>query len=333
MNTNSKLLAIAAVALAFAFVAPTTVGQTATTGYGTQVKLGDSDHIPVTGATSIALAVVHIDFGVVGDVNDDCTYLDIDASGTVTNFDVRMTPCQGKAVGSTIVDSDTVEKSAAGAIVTTTAIVPSFADVNNNGRYDSGDYVYADTTAGAGIVATTGPTVYTLRITPAGGKAAGTYVFAGDSDFVSYGAATSVGTVFSVAWFDADLSAAGAFTTGDSPYLVPVAAGLAAGSVFPLNSVRLGGPQVVSGGNPSGNTGTGTGTGTSTMTGTGTETGTGTGTQTGTGTGTGTVAPTGTQGQTTSDNEEEDDNQTPGFELVALVGALAVALVLVRRKL
>jgi hypothetical protein len=32
-------------------------------------------------------------------------------------------------------------------------------------------------------------------------------------------------------------------------------------------------------------------------------------------------------------SKSDDNNSTPGFELVALVGALAVALVLVRRKL
>jgi hypothetical protein len=326
MNTNSKLLAVAAVAL-LALAVPATVAQSSA-GYGTQIKVGDSDFIPVTGAASIAPVFHHIDFGVVGDVNDDCTYLDPLAGVAVANFNIRVTPCQGKAAGTLVSDADTVEKT--GAPLTTPALALVFADVNNNGRYDSGDYVYATTAGGPAIVASTGPAAFTIRITAAGGKAAGTYVFAGDSDFTSYGAATKAFVAGpSLAWFDADLSAAGAFTTGDSPYLVPVAAGLAAGSLFPLNSVRLGGPQVISGGNPSSNPGTTTNTNSTTQTST-------SGTTTTSMSSTSSHSTTGTGGGNTggsSGSKSSEGNKTPGFELVALVGALAVALVLVRRKL
>ncbi|MFO1535173.1 MAG: hypothetical protein ABR586_05865, partial [Thermoplasmatota archaeon] len=91
MNNHSKLLAAAVVALTCFAAFPAVEAQTSAT-FGSQIKLGDSDHVPVTGAATVAGTYEHVDFGVIGDVNDDCTYLDLAAGATVSNFDVRLTP-------------------------------------------------------------------------------------------------------------------------------------------------------------------------------------------------------------------------------------------------
>jgi hypothetical protein len=236
-NTSKSLLAVVLVA-AFALSALPATAQTAA-AFGSQIKLGDSDHIPVTGAASIAVGVNMLDFGVVGDVSDNCVILNTTgASDAVSNFDIRVTPCQGKAAGTLIGDADTVEKTAPGATALVAGTRVAYADVNNNGRYDFGDYVYLTTGTAPNLHASTSNTQFTVRLTAAGGFAAGTFVYAGNADIVSYGGAATTLTS-SVAWFDHDLSASGAFTSGDNAYLVPAAATLASGSLFPLNSVRL----------------------------------------------------------------------------------------------
>jgi hypothetical protein len=313
--------------------------------FGTQAKPGDRDFIPGnrpfvapllgTGGACVAaggpIDVVEVDLGTAADVTDNAFVLDMDDSCTVTNYDVRLVASSGKAAGTLIGDSDNAEKTngavnnaaAKGAVVR--------GDANNNGRYDVGDYAFITSNApgAAGLVASTGNALWTIRLTPSGSKAAGTLVFAQDSDFTSYNAAASspaVSAAPSVAWFDADLSAGGAFTTGDSPYLVAGGAALGASALFPIASIRLGGPQVVS---PTGTVGSTTGTtGTTSTTGT-----TGTTSTTGTtGMTTGTTATTAGTTPTSAAGTTSSSTKTPGFEFVALMGAATVATVLVLRR-
>ncbi len=320
-----------------AYLAPGTIGTSAlfpinsvriTSGndagaYGTQTKQGDRDHIVVTGAASATVSVLTLDLGVVGDVSDNCFILETGAVGVpAANFDIRLTACQGKAAGTLITDADTVEKGAVTASVSPAAML--FADVNNNGRYDSGDYVYV--CESATLHASTGTAVWCVRLTATGAahgsKAAGSLVFAGDADLTAFGIAT-VGA-FSLAWYDADLSTGAAFTTGDSAYLLPTAPLVAPGSLFQLNSIRLGGPALIANPNQGGPTTTGPTTTGPTTTGP-TTTGP---TTTSTSTATTTTTTSGSDpGATTT------KTKTPGFELVALVAALGAALILVRRKL
>jgi hypothetical protein len=251
--TTAALTGVATVAMILAlFGSP--VSAQASTGFGTQVKLGDVDFRPTAVGAQTVIAfqdtaaerIVMIDFGITGDVNDNCIYYHPSAAGTtVVNFDIRLTPCQGKAAGTFVGDTDTVEK--ATAFVTYAATTDSaarFGDVNNNGRLDSGDCVFfvmrteaGVTTTPPNIVASTGNNDWTIRLTPCGAKAAGTLVFASDSDFTSYGTATTLLAIATsgVAFFDADNSAG--LTTGDNVYFVPVA--VAAGGLFPQFSVRL----------------------------------------------------------------------------------------------
>ncbi|MEK6986092.1 MAG: hypothetical protein AABX89_06905 [Candidatus Thermoplasmatota archaeon] len=218
--------------------------------FGTQVKLGDADHVPATSQTAgvvveAANTLLRIGFGVSTEITDDCIIANLDGGAVVSNFDIRLTPCQGKAAGTFIADTDTVEKQ--GPLTAASANVRAFyADVNNNARYDAGDAVYLVENSAAPPTTLLAPnaalTQYTVRLTAIGGKAAGTIVFSGDADFTSYATAVvalNAGAFETFSWFDADLS--GGFTTGDAPYLAPgTTAVLGVGKLLPLNAIRLG---------------------------------------------------------------------------------------------
>jgi hypothetical protein len=334
MNTYSKTLLAILVVGSLAVLAPVASAQT-TLGFGTQVKLGDVDFVPTAATASIAYAagqVKAIDFGITGQVTDDCFYLDRGAvDGTaivltaVRNFDVRLTPCQGKAAGTLVGDSDTVEKATASVAADDLGLL--FADVNNNGRYDLNDQVYLSTSATTLVASTasaSGTGAWTLRLTAAGGKAAGTLVFASDSDFVSYNAAVLATGAPSWVFFDADNTAT--LTTGDVVYETPIA--VLINQVYPQYSVRISGTPTASGPNPGGNPNPGTSM-TSTSS-TGTNSTMSSTSHSGTGS---TMSSTSHSGTGSTGSSSSGKSKTPGFELVALVGALGAALILVRRKL
>lgn len=190
--------------LLFAMPASAQVGT-----FGSQVLYGDADYQPLLKKTANQPYFYEADLGVVGDVTDNCIYMRVEtnaaapATGTrapTTKKDLRMHACQGKAPGTQYADDDLAERLA------TYAFVPAsiqYADVNGNGKYDKGDFVYAvaDTTlpnVGAndpqanagefpnGLVASTAPGRWTLRLTPALGYQAGTLVKLADADFVAH---------------------------------------------------------------------------------------------------------------------------------------------------
>src|SRR5688572_22842005 len=121
MNTQSKLLALATVALAVALVAPTTSAQ-GSLSFGSQVKYGDSDFVPTLAAGPMAAPqapfICQINFGDPATIQDDGFYLVFrgvaPAAGAVlANNDVRLVAPSGmgKTSGTLITDADTVEKS------------------------------------------------------------------------------------------------------------------------------------------------------------------------------------------------------------------------------
>ena len=301
--------------------------------FGTQAKLGDADFVATANAiASVAYAagtqIKQIDFGITGQVTDNCFYLDRGAvDGTailltaVRNFDIRLTPCQGKAAGTLVGDSDTVEKSTASAGAGDANV--NYADVNNNGRYDMGDYVYVTTGGATTLTSSTGLAAWTLRLSAAGSKAAGTLLFAGDADQTAYGAAVVNLAAAAFVYFDADNTAT--LTSGDVAYLSPAAVAL--NGLVPQYSIRLAGTPTASGPNPGGNPNTSTSGSASSSSSASSST-------SASGSASSSSSHSSSSGnQQSNSSSSSKSSKTPGFELVALVAALGAALVLVRRKL
>ncbi|MEK6986093.1 MAG: hypothetical protein AABX89_06910 [Candidatus Thermoplasmatota archaeon] len=195
-----------------------------------------------TALDSIALQVNVADAGVAGNGSDDCLILDTSTAPAagIQNFDLRLTPCQGRPAGSLVGDDASVEKSftytqANGAAAETVL----YTDLNSNGRYDGGDGLYL--TSGPGFPTSQTSGTWTVRLTATGGFAAGTLVFSGDADHQAYGAYPTT-LAASLTWVDNDGTGA-TFTPPDPAYLVPRAAGaLPAGSLVPVFSVTLNSP-------------------------------------------------------------------------------------------
>jgi MYXO-CTERM domain-containing protein len=214
--------------------------------YGSWVLVGHADLLQTTGKASIPITPVHyLDFGNAGDFRDDCVYLEM--QGTVgaaavapTNYDLRLTACHGKGFATSVLDGDSMEKNfPAGALNTAPAAALKYADTNNNARYDPADNVYLATGAATVLPATTGPAQFSIRLTPAAGKPAGSFVVTGDADLAAYSAGV-VTLAASVAWFDKDASAGGEHTEGDVVYVLPrTGPGYAAGNLLPLRRLLL----------------------------------------------------------------------------------------------
>ena len=250
-------LALLGLALAFA-LAPLAQAQILTPqigGFGTQVKVGDDDYTPLMKGSK-TWGIAEYDSGVKGDIRDACILLLVDMSAAKhpnvagktfpLNKDIRLTSCNGPPAGSLIGDDDAAEKMRSYTVLqnsTKTGSTNQFlnltiADVDGSNAFNKGDYVYlANGTPNTGdkLVATEGPGAWTIRLTPALGLPAGTFVFAGDVDFEAYHRSGN-GTKQQ------------AFTISEREdkgwYLVPVsvAAGtlVAANSALPVGSLRLG---------------------------------------------------------------------------------------------
>lgn len=170
----------------------------ATAQFGSQLKAGDYGHVPVTTGVSVPLKIQYVGLGNTADgVRDACALIDVttvttgnppvlNADSGASNKDLRLTPCMGKASGTEISDVDTIERTNAAYVATVT----KYADVNHNGKYDKGDYLYVTTAPGGAdrtLVTSTGPGQFTIRLLAAGDKAAGTWVFNGDDDMTRFG--------------------------------------------------------------------------------------------------------------------------------------------------
>jgi MYXO-CTERM domain-containing protein len=222
--------------LAAALLAPSAAAQVGV--YGTWVRYGDADYyMPVTKKASFNLRVNEADFGTASDVRDNCILLDTASLFDQTpgagaqNKDLRLSACNGKAPGTQIADADAAERAAT---YTPTPVTTQYADLSNNGKYDKGEWVYVTTanagTSTGGFVASTGTGAWTLRLTSAGTYAAGTFVFAGDTDFASYATAARNQTFGAVEREDKAL------------YLVTQSSAtsfLAAKSLVPEKSIRM----------------------------------------------------------------------------------------------
>jgi hypothetical protein len=248
-------------------------------GFGTQVKLGDADYLPVLKRVSLAVRAVEADFGIAGEVQDNCIVIlnefpSTDLPGGVFRApkaagaawplqtkDIMASPCQGKAPGTLVSDLDAVMKT----FPWTERIVDvRYADLNNNGRFDKGDAAYLMAVGAApllaatanGLVPSTATGVWTLRLTPNGPYAAGTFVKAEDSDIQVYGT-LAAGSGTTTLATPKQLKAALEEREGGSYYIIPEApagsdatgasAGLAAGTPYqfkqqnvPANSIRIG---------------------------------------------------------------------------------------------
>lgn len=251
-------LVLAAVAM---LLAPATVAQlqNAQLGtFGTQVKVGDFDYIPLTKRASAAVRVLEADYGMPGDVKDNCLLLlqdNADSGPTravavvapppaaqlpptdVYAKDIRLTPCLDRPIGTAIKDTDVVEQTTP---YVQRAVEVRYADVNHDGKFGKGDAVYLTTMTGAnrGLAATTGTGAWTLRLTPVGDKAPGTFVFPADLDFIAH-KATATGPA-PPAGGPAGRTMSLVEREGNGWYIIPASVGFAAQQGIPLNAIRIG---------------------------------------------------------------------------------------------
>jgi hypothetical protein len=218
-------------------------------GFGTQVKVGDPDYLPLTKRASVAVRAMDADLGIPSQVTDNCVLLIGDNGDggaarpslvglpqAVNNKDIRLTPCFGQAVGTPIRDADLEQTSA----FVERAVEVRYGDADGNGKFGKNDAVFLTTKTGAsrGLAASTAPGAWTLRITPSAGFPAGSFVYPGDADFVQFGALATGATP------PAGSPAARTFSLaereGNGWYVLAAAVGYAAQQAIPVNSVRIG---------------------------------------------------------------------------------------------
>lgn len=230
--------------------------------FGTRVKVGDVDYLPLTKRASSAIRVMEWDAGIVGDVRDNCILLMMDntdggparavpgalpAAQVVYTKDIRMNPCDGKAIGTAVADADT--EAIVGATLATTPFVETavevrYGDLNGNGKYDRADPLYLTTMTGAvrGLPASTGPGAWSIRLTPINGFQPGSFVVEGDSDFHAYrliatGYAVAGGTPTARTWSLVEREGNGWYFIPAAPAGAPFSA---AQQPIPVNSLRIG---------------------------------------------------------------------------------------------
>lgn len=256
MHPTSRVVAIAAAIalLAATLGAPFAAAQTLNNqlgAFGTQVKVGDFDYIPLTKRASFAVRAMEADFGMPGEIGDNCILLLMDntdsgavravAIGAVTDVytkDIRLTPCQGKPIGTAITDTDIVEQRQP---YVQRAVEVRYFDVNNDGKFGRGDSVYLTTQTGAnrGVAASTATGTWTIRLTQVGDKAPGTFVFLGDADYPVV-RASATGPSVPAGTLPQARSMSLVEREGNGWYIIPAAVGFAAQQAIPVNSIRIG---------------------------------------------------------------------------------------------
>jgi hypothetical protein len=243
-------LAVAAVAV---LLVPGTLAQVQNAqlgNFGTRVKVGDFDYLPLTKRLSTAIRVAEWDAGMPGDVRDNCLLLMMDntdagparpvpvalpAPAVVYSMDIRLTPCQGKGVGTPVTDTDVAEQTAA---YVQRAVEVRYGDANNNGKYDRSDPLFLTTMTGAGrgLAGTTGTGSWTIRLTSFGSLEPGTLVTQAHGDFLAYrtmAAGAAAGSPAARTWSLVERE-------GNGWYFIPASAGFAAQQAIPVNSLRIG---------------------------------------------------------------------------------------------
>ncbi len=139
---------------------------------GTRVVSGSSDEGAPLVATTAGLPDIFLDVdgdGLYG--NGDIIYLDEDALGTVTINDVRAIKTTNFAFNSKVVAGDWEAVYAPAAVVFAGI---DYWDLNGNGAFNAGEPVYL-------VVALTAPAINDVLLTAYGGKAAGTQITASDA--------------------------------------------------------------------------------------------------------------------------------------------------------
>lgn len=201
--------------------------------FGSFINSGANDFVPTAKSgqkiiTNSANVVLRKTLGDASAVTDDAFYFDVKTPGASIDFDdLRVTQGPGGAAGSKIADADTIEKGTAGISSETVSVL--YADANNNGRYDADDFVYiVSGGAATALAATTSTTSYSIRLTPAAGKPAGTFVFASDNDFTSY--ANGVKTAY--------FSTIGEFDGAKWYVSVQTTTAITTGAALPIHALR-----------------------------------------------------------------------------------------------
>jgi hypothetical protein len=292
---------------------------------GTQVGAEDAVIRILDAGLVTGLPVYRDDAGTANNFFDDVFVLDLNDDGDLNQFDFVLATSgyDGSEVGGLIADDMTLLTNLAPTPITGDVIT---FDIDEDGNFNEGDGVVLCDTPD---LHPTTDTAFCIALTDAAGLSPGDLVRTSSDIMDDWdGEETSRAGTADVCYYDADNDASD--FEGDEDLAWLAIFGCAGADFVGLYWVELYGEfGSLGGGGDTGEDPDDTNTTTTTTTTTGTNVTTTTGPTT---TGPTTTGPTVTDG-TTSDSETEDGNDTPGFELVALVAALGVALILVRRKL
>lgn len=237
MNLRSTLLAAA---VALVVLAPATLAQTnpnAGSIFGSVVKVGDWDYVPVTKGTTATPTFMVADFGGLSEMTKICVLLLKDAAapanGIPRSDDLRIAGCPDGAPGTKIGSDIVLEGRIAFAPVAATI---QYGDNNGNGKFDAGDALFATTSAVAGLAtpaigASAATTSWTIRLVAFQNLPAGVHILPGDFDFIQFRSSAKI---------LASTSMSVAEREDKAVFLATLPSGTAKGVPLPLNSVRLG---------------------------------------------------------------------------------------------
>lgn len=211
--------------------------------FGTQVKLGDSDYVPLLKTTaSLPLTIYRADLGRSDNAYDDCLIIGTDPSEPAPVKHLRLTTCFGKPAGTQIGTSDTeVVRFSEFVLQPVARIATRYVDLSENAKFDGNEPSYIVFYPGVDPVPTTGlpgtkqagatgvEGAWTLRLLPAFGLPAGTLVKTGDEDLADH-AGSARTQAFSLAERE-----------DKGWYLIPSASGKAVKDLpVPVKAIRIG---------------------------------------------------------------------------------------------
>jgi hypothetical protein len=313
--------------------------------FGAQFGLGDEDYVPTLNehqdgdagpdADDEDCGILRHYAGTDEDLADDVFVMDIDCDSEITKDDLVIATGEsygGPDVGDLIsLDNELLLDGVANGDADEYSSEVFFTDVNEDLVYNEGDWVWICEGGDSGTILenilrrTDAERNFCIRMTDTDGGDAGSITRTGDddvNDWTNQAGVTSDEEAFneeysfggaaegmSPCFFDQDSD--GEFHSEDGDLLFFIPADCDDGIRVPQYSLRLWGDFGIIP-DQDGNTSTSSSSTSSSST---------------------SSSSTSTSGTVSDDETDEPGNDTPGFELVALVGALAVALILVRRKL
>lgn len=194
-------------------------------GFGTQVRFGDPDFVPTLLATPYE--VVRYEGADATNFTDDTIALKVrpDRGPGLQAGDMVLTTGAGRNA-TDLLGPDDPDLGQGTAAISGIEVGLVYADVDKNGHYTRGDYVYlVGDDAGYAWRTDLDATElgeenhFALRLTDTSGGTAGTFVAEGDQDLTDHGAADAVAAMdrASFAFFDADRD--GLYGDGDRAYL------------------------------------------------------------------------------------------------------------------